>query len=121
MRVTFSLLLFACAAEAGDAQQFVTTTDPAIACHDEEVLLSIWHAQGLVSSVDYRDDTAMVVVSSRHWLKTRADVQMQIAFAAYCRVAVKYGRGKVEVTGYNGYPLYGTVVDGRWHKRLTGG
>ncbi len=46
---------------------------------------------------------------------------MQIAFAAYCRVAVKYGRGKVEVTGYNGHPLYGTVVDGRWHKRLTGG
>ncbi|SOC45341.1 hypothetical protein SAMN05892877_11521 [Rhizobium subbaraonis] len=119
--MTFSLLLFACAAEAGDAQPFVTAADPAIACHEEEVLLSIWHAQKMLSSVDYSGETATIVVSSRHWLKTRADVQMQIAFAAYCRVAVKYGRGKVEVTGYNGHPLYGTVVDGRWHNRLTGG
>lgn len=120
MRTWLALLSLAFAAEAGHAQQFVTPADPAIACHEEEVLLTIWHAQRMIGSVDYHGASATIVVSSRHWLKTRPDVQSQIALAAYCRIAVKYGRGKVEVTGHNGHPLYGAVVDGRWHNRLTG-
>ena len=120
MKIALLFIAFTCMADLCHAEQSLTATDPASVCHNEVVLLEIWRAQGLIYSIEYKGSNAQLVVHQRQWLRSRADVQADVALAAYCRVAAEYGRGDVEVTGLNGTSVFGTVIDGRWRNRLTG-
>lgn len=120
MKIALLFIAFTCMADLCYAEQSLTATDPASVCHNEVVLLEIWRAQGLIYSIEYKGSNAQLLVHQRQWLRSRADVQADVALAAYCRIAAEYGRGNVEVTGLNGTPVFGAVIDGRWRNRLSG-
>jgi hypothetical protein len=119
LRSTSALLILALASTA-DAQTVIAPADADIACKNDEVLLSVWTAQGVVSSINYDDSGGMVRVDSRRWQRLSADAQARIGLAAFCHVAYHFGHGKITVAAYPAGQVFGSVTDGVWHNRLGG-
>ena len=72
----------------------------------------------MIRHIEYEGPSAKVVVDHRGWLKSQRSARTSIALAAYCRIRVEFGSGKINVADPSG-SLYGTVVDGYWRDFLT--
>ncbi|MUO80123.1 hypothetical protein GOZ78_07610 [Agrobacterium vitis] len=95
------------------------SASPDVICKREMIYLDVWKAQSVIVNVDYdQAGQGRLHVNNRSWLKITSDQQRAIAIAAFCPVAVRFGKGELIVSS-NDETVWGSVVNGVWHSRLA--